>query len=149
MADLQTGYQHTAIMTCHLYIFQPAPLLPPRPPHLHHPQTQTTMSWLMISFPLGRQIYPFHFFATPWTFINSDRITSGTGCTGTGLGHTQWVGECGQGDFGGEKVLLFQSRLNITIIKLQSWLAGGKVCACVRRKKRSSDIGGPGFCHLV
>lgn len=43
----------------------------------------------------GTANLPLPFFATQWTFIKSDRITSGKGCTGTGLGHTQWVGKCG------------------------------------------------------
>lgn len=47
----------------------------------------------------GTANLPLPFFATRWTFINSDRITSGKGCTGTGLGHTQWVGKCKQGGF--------------------------------------------------
>lgn len=43
----------------------------------------------------GTANLPFPFFATQWTFIKSDRITSGKGCTGTGLGHTRWVGKYG------------------------------------------------------
>lgn len=110
----------------------------------HH--TQTTMSCLMISFPLGQQIYPFHFFATQWTFINSDRITSGKGCTGIGLGHTHsgWV-NTGRGNLGGTKVLLFQSRLNITIIKLQSWLAGKKSMPAYRKRSVAQTLGALGF----
>lgn len=85
-AQLQTGYQHSAITTCHLYIFQPVtpPFLPPNY-HYHHPQT--TMSWLMISFPLGWQIYSFYFFCHTvdiyqirqdylWEGVHRDRIGS-------------------------------------------------------------------------
>ncbi len=90
MADLQTGYQHTVIMTCHLYIFQPAPRLPTPSPS---PPDHDVMAHDIISS--GKANLPFPFFATQWTFIKSDRITSGKGSTGTGLGHAQWVGECG------------------------------------------------------
>lgn len=85
MADLQTGYQRAAIMTCHLYIFQPAPRLP-----LHHPQT--TMSWLMISFPLGRQIYPFHFLPHSGHLSNQTGLPLGRGAQGQDwVTHSGWV----------------------------------------------------------
>lgn len=92
---------------------------PTLPPLCASPLDHDVMAHDIISFGTANLLFPF--FATEWTFINSDRITSGKGCTGTGLGHTQWVGKCRHGTFGEEKkVLLFQSRLNITIIKLQS-----------------------------
>lgn len=90
------------------------------------PPAHDVMAHDIISF--GMANLPFSIFfplflATLWTFINSDRITSGKGCTGTGLGHTQWVGKWQTegllGGGGGGEILLFQSRLNITIIKLQ------------------------------
>ena len=88
MADLQTGYQHTTIMTCHLYIFQPALQPPPSSPPDHDVMAHDIIS-------SGKANVPLPFFATQWTFINSDRITFGKGCIGTGLGHTQWVGTFG------------------------------------------------------
>lgn len=123
MAWLQTGYQHTTITTCHLYIFQLAPQYPL--PRFHHPQT--TMSWLMISFPLGWQIYPFHFLPHSGHLSNQTGLPLGRGARGQDwVTQTGWV-NVGRGtlwDWRG--VLLFQSRLNITIIKLQRWLAGKK-----------------------
>ena len=114
MADLQTGYQHTTITTCHLYIFQPSTPTPP----LHHPQT--TMSWLMISFPLGRQIYPFHFLPHSGHLSKQTGLPLGSGAQGQDwVTHSGWV-NAGRGTLQGGEVLLFQSRLNITIIKLQS-----------------------------
>lgn len=100
MADLHIGYQHTTIMTCHLYIFQPAnPHIPP--PHSTSPPTLSSdhdvMAHDIISF--GTANLPLPVFATQWTFIKSDRITSGKGCTGTVLGHTQWVGKCKKANF--------------------------------------------------
>lgn len=98
MADLQIGYQHTTIMTCHLYIFQPAHPPPPALPHItpSHPD-HDVMAHDIISF--GTANLPIPVFATQWTFIKSDRITSGKGCTGTVLGHTQWVGKCKKANF--------------------------------------------------
>lgn len=88
MADLQTGYQHATITSCHLYIFQPGTVIPP-PTTAHD-----VMAHDIISFRTANLPFPFFFFfATLRTFIKSDRITSGKGCTGTGLGHTQWVGK--------------------------------------------------------
>lgn len=115
------GYQHATITDCHLYIFQPASqqsAVPPSPPN-HNVMAHDIISFGMANLPLAF----FFSFSELWTFIKSDRVTSGKGCTGTGLGHTQWVGPGGSRGFRGRKVLLFQSRLNITIIKLQSYSA--------------------------
>lgn len=86
--------------TCHMYIFQPrAP--PPHCPNTHThqltPRPRCHASWY--HFLWGSKFTQSSFvsaFATHWTFINPDRITAGTGCTGTGLGHTQWVGKAGK-----------------------------------------------------
>lgn len=93
MVDLQTGYQHTTITTCHLYIFQPAPRLP-------LPSPQTTMSWLMISFPLGRQIYPFHFLPHSGHLSNQTGLPLGRAAQGQDwVTHSGWV-NVGRGTFG-------------------------------------------------
>lgn len=136
-SQLQTGYQRTTITTCHLYIFQP--VTPPLSPknHYHHPQT--TMSWLMISFPLGWQIYSFHFFLPHCGHLsNQTGLPLGRGAQGQDWVRQNGWGNVCRGNLGGK--VLFESRLNITIIKFWIWKLG---------KKRSSDIGSPGFCHLA
>lgn len=88
MADLQTGYQHATITSCHLYIFQLGTMILSPPPTAYD-----VMAHDIISLGTANLPFLFFFFATLWTFIKLDRITSGKGCTGTGLGHTQWVGK--------------------------------------------------------
>lgn len=138
MADLQTGYQHSAIMTCHLYTIQPATQLP-----LPSPTDHDVMAHDIISS--GTANLPPSFVATQWTFIKSDRTTSGKGCTGTGLGHIHsgWV-NTSRGNLGGTKVLLFQSRLNIIIIKLQRWLAATKSMPAYRKRSVALTSGALG-----
>ena len=88
-ANRLSARHHYDLPSVHFPASTPTPPLPPSPPD------HDVMAHDIISS--GTPNLPFPFFATQWTFIKSDRITSGEGCTGTGLGHTQWVGKCGKG----------------------------------------------------
>lgn len=119
--------------------------IPPPPPH----QPQTTMSWLMISFPLGRQIYPFHFLPHSGHLSNQTGLPLGKGTQGQDwVTHSGWV-NVGRGTFRGEKSSPLSIYIKYHHNQIAKLVGGEKVHACIQRKKRSSDIGGPGFCHLV
>lgn len=72
---------------------------------LHHPQT--TMSWLMISFPLGRQIYPFLFLPHSGHLSNQTGLPLGRGAQGQDwVTHSGWVNTV-RGTLGGKKFSSF------------------------------------------
>lgn len=82
MADLQTGYQHATITTCHLYIFQPGTKIPPPTPD------HDVMAHDIISFGTANLTFPFFFCHTVdiyqlrqdylWEGLHRDRIGSHT-----------------------------------------------------------------------
>lgn len=87
-ANRLSAHYHYDLPSVHFPACTPIP-----PPPLPSPPDHDVMAHDIISF--GMANLPLSFFATQWTFIKSDRVTSGKGCTGTGLGHADWVSECG------------------------------------------------------